>query len=175
MEPITTSAVTYTFAQFISELFSGQNLALLGVFLAAGFAGFGSAKGVGNAAQAASGLLAEDPDMFGKTLLLVALPGTQGIYGLITAFLVMVKIGIIGTPVALTTAQGGYLLMACLPIALVGYSSADYQARVAISGLNLVVKQKDAVGKAITNTALVETYAILSLLVSLLLIIFFKV
>lgn len=175
MDPITTVETTYTFARFLSEIFTGQNLALLGAFLAAGFAGCGSAKGVGNAAQAAGGLLSEDPDMFGKTLLLVALPGTQGIYGLIAAFLVMVKIGIIGTPVPLTIGQGGYMLMACLPIALVGYISADYQSRVAISGINLIAKQKDAVGKAITNTALVETYAILALLVSLLLIIFFKV
>ncbi|MDD4772082.1 MAG: V-type ATP synthase subunit K [Eubacteriales bacterium] len=174
MEPTTTLEATYTFARFLSEVFTGQNLALLGAFLAAGFAGIGSAKGVGNAAQAADGLLTEDPDMFGKTLLLVALPGTQGIYGLITAFLVMVKIGIIGTSVELTIGQGGYLLMACLPIALVGYVSADYQSRVAVAGINLIGKQKDAVGKAITNTAMVETYAILALLVTLLMIVFFK-
>lgn len=174
MEPLT-AANTYTFVEFLRDMFTGQNLALLGAFLAAGFAGWGSAKGVSNVAQAASGLLSEDPDMFGKTLLLVALPGTQGIYGLIAAFLVMVKIGIIGAPVELTIAQGVYMIFACLPIALVGYISADYQARVAISGVHLISKQKDAVGKAITNTAMVETYAILALLVSLLLIIFFNV
>lgn len=174
MEPITTAAATYTFVQFLSNIINGQNLALLGAFLAAGFAGWGSAKGVSKVAQAASGLLSEDPDMFGKTLLLVALPGTQGIYGLITAFLVMVKIGVIGTPIEMTIVQGGYMFIACLPVALVEFVSADYQARVAVSGINLISKQKDAVGKAITNTAMVETYAILALLVSLLLIIFFK-
>ena len=163
------------FMQFISALFSGQNLALIGIFLAVALAGCGSAIGVGNAAQAGSGLLTEDPDSFGKILIMVALPGTQGIYGLIVAFLVMVKSGIIaGTGAALTTSQGAYLLLACLPIAIVGLISAKYQSKAAISGINMLSKQKDQVGKAITTTALVETYAILALLVSLLLIIFFQ-
>lgn len=168
------TGAAYSFANFLSEVFTGQNLALLGAFLAVALAGCGSAIGVGNAAQAADGLLTEEPDSFGKTLLLVALPGTQGIYGLIVAFLVMVKIGIIGTPVPLTISEGAYMLMACLPIALVGYVSAKYQSKAAIAGINLISKQKDEVGKAITNAALVETYAILALLVSLLLIIFFQ-
>ena len=172
-ELFTSGQLSLTFAQFLSDIFTGQNLALIGAFLAVGLAGCGSAKGVGNAAQAAGGVLTEDPDAFGKVLLLVALPGTQGIYGLIAAFLVMVKIGIIGTAVTLTAAQGMYMLIACLPIALVGYVSAGYQSKAAIAGINLVAKQKDQVGKANTNAALVETYAILALLVSLLLIIFF--
>ncbi len=164
-----------TMAQLFNSVFTGQNLAMFGAFFAAAFAGWGSAKGVGNAAVAANGLLSEDPDMFGKTLLLVALPGTQGIYGLITAFLIMLKAGIIGTAVELTPAQGMYLLLACLPIGLVGLISAGYQSKAAIGGINMIAKQKDQVGKAITNTALVETYAILALLVSLLMIIFAKI
>lgn len=164
-----------TFAEFLGSIFTGQNLALVGAFLAVGLAGVGSAKGVGNVAQAASGLLSEEPDMFGKVLLLVALPGTQGIYGLITAFLIMVKIGLIGGGAAdLTAAQGAYLLVAALPIGLVGLVSAQYQAKAAIAGVSLLTKQRDQVGKAITNAALVETYAILALLISLLLIIFFQ-
>ena len=167
---------TQTFSYLLSQIFTGQNLALLGVFLAAALAGAGSAKGVSMAAQSAGGILSVDPNMFGKTLLLVALPGSQGIYGLITAILIMVKIGLLGgTPVELTLAQGGYLLVAALPIAIVGYFSAILQSKAAIAGLNLIGKQKDQVGKAITNTALVETYAIFSLLVSLLLVIFFQV
>ena len=164
-----------TFGELFGMIFTGQNLALLGAFLAAGLAGWGSAKGVGMVGQAGSGLLTEDPSLFGKVLLLEALPGTQGIYGLITAFLIMVKIGIIGTPIDLTIAQGGYMLMASLPIAIVGHASALHQAKVAVAGVNLIAKQKDEVGKATTNSALVETYAIFALLVSLLLIGFFRV
>lgn len=170
-----TSELAMSMGYFLSTLFTGQNLAVLGAFLAAALAGAGSAKGVGMVAQAADGLLSEEPGIFGKVLLLVALPGTQGIYGLITAFLIMVKIGLIGTPVPLTTAQGAYMLLAALPIAIVGLISAQHQARAAVAGVNLIAKQKNEIGKAITNAALVETYAILALLVSLLLIIFFQV
>ncbi len=157
---------------FISELLNGQSLALLGAGLAAAFAGMGSAKGVGMVGEAASGLLTEDPSKFGKALILQALPGTQGIYGLITAFLIIFKIGILGTPVALTIGQGAYFLMAALPIAIVGYYSALKQARVAVSGINLIAKKPDEVGKAITSAALVETYAIFAVLISLLLVLF---
>ena len=159
----------------IDQIFSGQNLALLGAALAAGLSGMGSAKGVGLVGEAASGLLTEDPSKFGKTLILQALPGTQGIYGLITAFLIIFKIGLLGTPVELTVAQGAYFLMASLPIAIVGLYSGIKQGRVAASGIGLIAKRPDEVGKAITSAALVETYAIFAVLVSLLLVLFAKV
>ena len=158
-----------------ASIFTGRNLALLGAALAAGLAGMGSAKGVGMVGEAASGLLTEDPSKFGKALILQALPGTQGIYGLITAFLIIFKIGILGTPVDLTVSQGAYFIMAALPIAIVGFYSAIKQAKVAVSGINLVAKRPDEVGKAITSAALVETYAIFAVLVSLLLVLFAKV
>ena len=155
-----------------SEIFSGQNIALLGAVLASILPGVGSARGVGMVGEAASGLLTEDPSKFGKALILQALPGTQGIYGLITAFLIIFKIGLLGTPVELTIGQGAYFLVAALPIAFVGYSSAIKQARVAVSGISLVGKRPDELGKAITSAALVETYAIFAVLVSLLLVLF---
>ena len=156
----------------MGEFLLGQNLALLGAGLAAAFAGMGSARGVGMVGEAASGLLTEDPSKFGKILILQALPGTQGIYGLITAFLIVFKIGILSTPVALTIGQGAYFLMAALPSGVVGYYSALKQARVAITGVNLIAKRPDEVGKAITSSALVETYAIFALLISLLMVLF---
>lgn len=159
----------------LMQIFSGQNLALLGAALAAGLAGWGSAKGVGIVGQASTGLLTEDPGKFGKALILQALPGTQGIYGLITAFIILFKIGILGTPVQLTVAQGGYFLMSSLPIAIVGYFSAIHQGRVAAAGIHLIAKRPDEVGKAITSAALVETYAIFAVLVSLLSVLFAKI
>ena len=159
----------------MENILNGQNLALLGAALATALAGMGSAKGVGMVGEAANGLLTEDPSKFGKVLILQALPGTQGIYGLITAFLIIFKIGILGTPVELTVAQGAYFLMASLPIAVVGLYSAIRQARVAIAGINLIAKRPDEVGKAITSSALVETYAIFAVLISLLLVLFAKV
>ena len=156
----------------IDLLFNGQNLALLGAALAAILSGIGSAKGVAIVGQAASGLLSEDPSLFGKTLILQALPGSQGIYGLITSVLILFKIGILGTPVDLTVSQGFYFFMVSLPIAVVGLISAVHQGRVAAAGINLIAKRPDEVGKAITSAALVETYAIFALLVSLLPVLF---
>ncbi|MBQ8342194.1 MAG: V-type ATP synthase subunit K [Clostridia bacterium] len=153
-------------------IFTGQNIAVIGAALAVILAGIGSARGVSMVGEAASGLLTEDPSKFGKVLILQALPGTQGIYGLITAFLIIFKIGLLGTPIELTVADGIYFLMAALPIAIVGYYSAIKQAKVAVAGVNLIAKRPDEVGKAITSAALVETYAIFAVLVSLLMVLF---
>ena len=165
-----------TFSELMSTIFTGNNIALLGAALASILAGMGSARGVGLVGEAAAGLLSEDPSKFGKALILQALPGTQGIYGLITAFLIIFKMGVLsGSAVELTVAQGSYFLMASLPIAIVGLYSAIRQGKVAAAGISLIAKRPKEVGKAITSAALVETYAIFALLVSLLLVLFAKV
>ena len=163
-----------TFMEFFTNIFTGNNLALAGAAVAAIVAGMGSAKGVGMVGEAGAGLLTEDPSKFGQALILQALPGTQGIYGLITAFVIILKLGLLGTPVTLSIPQGAFLLFAAMPIAIVGYFSAIKQARVASAGINLIAKHPGEVGKAITTAALVETYAIFALLISLLPILFFN-
>ena len=70
----------------------GMPLAVLGAALAALLAGIGSAIGVGMGGQAAAGVVTEDPGKFGKVLILQLLPGTQGIYGLLIAFILASKI-----------------------------------------------------------------------------------
>ena len=105
---VITSDTIVTFGQLLSVIFCGRNLALLGAFLAAALAGWGSAKGVGIVGQAGTGLLTEDPSLFGKVLILEALPGTQGIYGLITAFLISGQDRRVDSRGA-DYAQGGYL------------------------------------------------------------------
>ena len=119
-------------------------------------------------------MLADDPSKFGQALLLQALPGTQGIYGLVTAFLILMKIGLFGGEVVLDFSQGMYLLAASLPIAIVGYFSGIAQGRVAAAGIGLVSRRDGQVVKAITSAALVETYAIFALLVSILPVLFFN-
>ncbi len=162
-----------TFTDFLSSIFTGNNLALAGAAIAVIVAGMGSAKGVGMVGEAGTGLMMEDPSKFGKALILQALPGTQGIYGLITAFVIVLKVGLLGTPANLTIAEGALLFVAAFPIAIVGYFSAIKQARVAAAGINLIGKHPDELGKAITASALVETYAIFALLISLLPVLFF--
>ena len=148
----------------------GIALAILGAALAVGLAGTGSALGIGVAGQAASGVVSEDPDKFGKTLLLQALPGTQGIYGLLTAVLVMTKVGIFGTPAPIDTALGAQILFACLAIAFVGLTSGIFQGKVCASACYLLAKRPDQLGKGIIYAAMVETYAVFGLLASLLLL-----
>lgn len=159
--------------EILEIVFSGAGLTLIGIFLAVTLTGIGSAKGVGIVGQAGAGLLTEEPTMFGKVLGLQALPMTQGIYGLLTAFLVMFFAGFMdGSFTELTMLDGVYYLLACLPIGVVGLVSALHQAKVAAAGVQLLGKQKDKLGQAITSAALVETYAIFALLISLMLIIF---
>ena len=74
---------------------NGIFLAILGAAIATVLAGIGSAKGVGSAAQTAMGVLSEDSSMFGKMLVLTLLPGTQGLYGFIVGFLILVSSGIL--------------------------------------------------------------------------------
>lgn len=150
------------------NMIDGNTLALMGAAIAA-LAGIGSAMGVGIAGQAASAVLAEDPKKFGKTLILQALPGTQGIYGLIIAFLIMQKIGLLGgAMVDLSLAQGAYFLAAGIPIGLVGIWSGIAQGKAAAAALQLTAKRPDQMVKGIIYTAMVETYAIFALLVSVL-------
>ena len=157
-----------TFSQFF---FNGNFLAVLGAALAVGLGGIGSAKGVGIAGEAAAGLIAEDPDKFGQTLILQALPGTQGIYGFLVGIMVMLNCGFLGGNAALTASQGMYVLAACLPCALIGLISGIHQGRVAAAGINVVAKRPNEVSKAMIYAAMVETYAILGLLISILLVI----
>ena len=157
-----------TFSQFF---FNGNFLAVLGAALAVGLGGIGSAKGVGIAGEAAAGLIAEDPDKFGQTLILQALPGTQGIYGFLVGIMVMLNCGFLGGNAALTASQGMYVLAACLPCALTGLISGIHQGRVAAAGINVVAKRPNEVSKAMIYAAMVETYAILGLLISILLFI----
>ena len=90
----------------------GLTLAVLGGALACILGGIGSAIGVGLAGQASSGVMSEDPGKFGSLLLLVALPGTQGIYGFLSAFLVILKIGLTtGTIPKLTVFNGWQILV----------------------------------------------------------------
>ena len=145
----------------------GLFLAILGAALAAGLSGIGSARGVGLVGEAGAGLLSEDSSMFTKILVLEILPGTQGLYGFLVALLVFIKTGLLsGSPVALTWAQGLYFFAACLPIAIAGYFSAVYQGRVAASGVSMIAKQSTETSKAMILSAMVETYAVLALLIS---------
>jgi V/A-type H+-transporting ATPase subunit K len=144
-------------------------LSVAGGALVAALAGIGSAIGIGIAAEAADGLLSEEPGKFGNTLILVALPGTQGFYGFILCFLIIMKTGFLGGQIpAITISQGLQIFGVCLPVGLVQLYSAIHQGKASAAGIGVIAKQPKALMQAVTLSALIETYAILGLLTGIL-------
>ena len=148
----------------------GIALALLGAASAALFAGIGSAIGVGRAGQAAAGVVTEEPSQFSRVLILQLLPGTQGIYGLLIAFIALSQLGLLGgqANTSMSVGTGFMYLFACLPMAFVGLVSAMMQSQAAVASIGLVAKRPDQFGKSMIFPAMVETYAILALLIDIL-------
>ena len=142
--------------------------ALCGAAIAVLLAGAGSAIGVGIAGQAAAGVT-EDPGKFAKVLILQLLPGTQGLYGLLIGFITLSKIGILGGGLAEVDVTTGLLILAaCLPIGIVGLISGRSQGKTAAASIGIIAKRPEQFGKAMLFPAMVETYAILALLISFL-------
>ena len=138
---------------------------MLGISLAVLLSGIGSAKGVGIVGESASGLIIEEPEKFGKSLVLQLLPGTQGLYGFVIG---LISLGSLSPDMSMQ--QGLYILFACLPIAFVGLYSAIYQAKVAAAGLAILAKNEDHSTKGIIYAVMVETYALLAFVMSLILL-----
>lgn len=153
---------------FIDNL--GVIIALAGAAIAVLLAGIGSAKGVGIAGEAAAGVISESPECFGRCLVLELLPGTQGIYGFLIGFIVLLKTPLMDDSLTLTVAQGAEIFFACMPIAFVGLISAMAQGRVAASAICLLGKRHESGGQCIVMTVMVETYAVLALLASFLMV-----
>ncbi|MBQ7128445.1 MAG: V-type ATP synthase subunit K [Clostridia bacterium] len=152
----------------MGELFSnGTFWAGLGAAFATLFACTGSAKGVGLASEAAAGVVAEDPSKFGKMIVLQLLPGTQGLYGFVVTFMIMLNTGILGgtTP---DLNHGLAYFAASLPSAFGGLFSAIAQGRAAAAGISIVAKRPEESSKAIVSTTLVEFYALIAFIVSFL-------
>ena len=143
----------------------GLVLGVLSVVIAVLFSGMGSAKGVGMAGEAAAGVVIEEPEKFGKSLVLQLLPGTQGLYGFVIGFLILFKL--VGGNISL--AQGYVYIAAALPVGVVGYFSAIAQSKVAVSGINILAKNEPQQAKGIIYAVMVELYAILAFAISFLL------
>lgn len=151
--------------KFFMENFGGMVFGALGVALAVGMSGIGSAKGVGIVGQSAAGLLSEQPEKFGKALILELLPGTQGLYGFVIGLLVLLQL-----KPETTLPQGLYLLFACLPIAITGLWSGIAQGKAAAAGIQILAKNPEHNTKGMVLAAMVETYALLGFVVSFLLV-----
>ncbi len=151
----------------------GYLLAVVGAVLVSTLSGIGSAWGVSIPARAANGLLSEEPEKFGNTLILVALPGSQGIYGFISGVVVMIVLGVFaGQPKHPTLLQGITILVICCFQTAVQWISSLYQAKVCAAGIAIVAKHPEDSMKGVVNAVMVETYAVLGLLITLLLLMF---
>ena len=143
----------------------GLAIGILGAALAAALSGVGSAKGTGIAGEAATGDVSEDPSKFGKAMILQVLPGTQGLYGFVVFFIAMGKLA-----VGMDVSAGMQVLSACMPIALGGWFSAMAQGKVAAASMNILAKKPDDFAKGMLFCTIVELYAIISMLASIILL-----
>ena len=151
----------------------GMALALAGAGLAAMTAGIGSAIGIGIAGRSATGVLSEKPERYGQMFIMVVLPGTQGFYGFLAAFLVMLKLNFFGAGgvLAINAALGWQVLVACLPVAFAGLMSAIHQGKVCSGGILMAAKRPEMAFKAgVVYAVMVEVYAVLGLLVTMFII-----
>ena len=157
--------------------FGGLALALLGAGLAVGLSCVGSAKGTGIAGEAGTGLLSEDPSKSGKVMVLQLLPGTQGLYGMVVWFFALIRMNFMGNAAAVASAMtvqtGLQFFAACMPMAIGGLLSAIAQGRVAAGSINILAKKPDDWSKGLILCGIVEFYAILSLLASMLMLLQF--
>lgn len=149
----------------MTDLSQGVIIAIIAAAIAAIMPGVGSILGIGYPGRAAAGVLSEDPSRFGGLFLLVVLPGTQGFYGFVAAFLIIGKIGQV-----VSASQGLQLFFAALPIVFTGFISGIHQGKVCAAGVNLVAKQAKQGMKGVIFAAMIETYAVLGLLITFFLI-----
>ena len=145
--------------------YGGIVFAAVGAAIAVFLAGAGSAKGCGIVGEANAGVVTEEPEKFGQALILQLLPGTQGLYGFIIGILIAFNIS-----ASLSLMHGLYLLAASLPVGIVGYFSAVAQSKVAASALQILAKNPAETTKGIIFAVIVETYAILGFVSSIILI-----
>lgn len=153
----------------------GMTLAFVGAGLAALMAGIGSAIGIGIAGRSAAGVLSEKPERYGQMFIMVVLPGTQGFYGFLAAFLVMLNLNFFGEggTLEISVQLGWQVLAACLPIAFAGMMSAIHQGKVCSGGILMAAKKPEMAFKAgVVYAVMVEVYAVLGLLVTMFMLMF---
>ncbi|MGI6086019.1 MAG: V-type ATP synthase subunit K [Acetivibrionales bacterium] len=151
--------------KFVDLFLNPKVYAILGAVIAFLVAALGSSKACGISGQAAAGVITEEPSRFSATMILQALPATQSIYGFVIAFMIIGKLS------SATTLETGLSLFATgLPVGIVGYISAIWQGKVSTAGIHLVAKRPEALGNAIIYALMVEMFAILSLVVSILML-----
>ena len=133
-----------------------QAIGIMGLAICMILSGAGSAIGLYKTGSAAAGVLAEDGKKFSKVIVLALLPATQGIYGFVLA---VMKLGLV--------ANGWSLFMAMLAMGVNGLVSAYLQGKTAAACIYAVGKDAAGSGKYVLFPAMIEFYAILSLVLGI--------
>jgi V/A-type H+-transporting ATPase subunit K len=151
---------------------TGLSIAILGLALSAIMCGIGSGLGLKASSAASAGVLAEDPSKFSKILVMTLLPATQGIYGFVIAIMGLGSLTAVtaaATP-ELALSVGWNIFFAAMPMAIVGCLSAILQGQTAAATIVAVGKKPEIGGKSILFPAMIEFYALLGLVVSIMLL-----
>ena len=149
----------------------GLIFTIAGAVIVMVISGIGSSIGVALAAQAAAGVMTEDPEKFGRMIPLVGVPGTQGFYGFLIGFLVLNKLNLLATQIIIPNlSQGIQIFSICLVVSLVESISAVWQGKVSVASIYIVAKKPEEAGKALVLPIFVEIYAILGLAAGFLLL-----
>ena len=143
----------------------GYMIALFGIAACVLFCGIGSCIGLYKTGTAAAGVLGEEPKKFGKVMVLVLLPATQGIYGFIIGLIASAQL-----KAGMDTVSGWAVFAAVMPMAISGLVSGFMQGKCAANCIYAVGKQESLSGKLIVYPGMIEFYAILGLIISIMLV-----
>ena len=155
---------------------TGLTIGIMSLALCAILCGIGSGLGLRATGSAATGVMAEDPNKFSKVVVLALLPATQGIYGFVIAILgasylpTATALGTQGANAAQILAQGWNIFWAVMPMTIGGSVSAYLQGKTAATAIMGVGKKGEISSKALIFPAMIEFYALLGLVVSILLL-----
>ena len=146
---------------------TGTAIAFIGIALAVFLSGTGSAVGLSIAGRAGNGVLADKPERYGTQMLLVVLPSSQGIYGLVAALLSLYNMNAFGEGgiFALNLTQGVVILSGCLAVGVACLFSGIYQGKVCAAGILMAAKRPEMATKAgVMYGIFVELYALFGFL-----------
>lgn len=146
-----------------NSIMSPVLLAYIGIALAVGLSGIGSAYGVTICGNAAIGAFKKNPSASGSYIGLAALPSSQGLYGFVGFFILN---PIVTPDISMFAACA--VLGAGLALGAVALFSAIRQAKVCANGISAIGGGHNAFGTTMVLAVFPELYAILGLLVLIL-------
>lgn len=149
----------------------GLTLAILGAAISIIGGGIGTILGTMHIASSGSSLVANKPKLFGLVLLSAALPSSQGIYGFLGAIIILQETGLMTNATQLLSLEHGLiLLIASLPVGILGLFSGNSQGKVLQSGLRIIANDSKNVGQSVILGVLIETMAVFGLLLTILIV-----